>query len=86
MDIKPKTFDIQTWKEKNIYFRHILRQHSYTYPIALPVRDCCLSNFRNSVSNSSSSAKRFPPRCESLDETNTSHREEDTFLKEYPLH
>jgi hypothetical protein len=37
MDIKRETCDIQTW-EKAFTFRHILHQHWYTCPIALPVR------------------------------------------------
>jgi hypothetical protein len=49
--------------EKKITSRHILHQHWYTCPIALPVHrnplrrclfDCCLSHFRISVSTSSS--------------------------------
>jgi hypothetical protein len=36
MDIRRKACDIRNWK-KNIS-RHILRQHRYTCPIALPVR------------------------------------------------
>jgi hypothetical protein len=35
MDIKRKTCDIRTWKNIS---RHVLHQHGYTCPIALPVR------------------------------------------------
>jgi hypothetical protein len=52
MDIKHITCDIRTWK-KAFISRHILRQHWYTCPIALPVRrksqwsfGRCLSHFR----------------------------------------
>jgi hypothetical protein len=38
MDIKPKTCDIRNWGEKKFISRHILHQHWYTCPIALPVR------------------------------------------------
>jgi hypothetical protein len=48
--------------------------------------DCCFSHFRTSVSTSSSSAKRLPPSCEPLYATNTSHRKQQTFRYEYPLH
>jgi hypothetical protein len=67
MDIKCITCDIRTW-EKSFISRHILHQHWYTCPIALPVRRnpqnksflyCCLSHFCTSVSNSSSSVKRL---------------------------
>jgi hypothetical protein len=60
-----KTCDIPAWEW------HVLHQHWYTFPIALPLRrnpqhrshcDCCLSHFRTSVSTSASSAKRLAPR------------------------
>jgi hypothetical protein len=38
LDIKRKTCDIQTWKKKAFISWHILHQHWYTCPIALPVR------------------------------------------------
>jgi hypothetical protein len=41
---------------------------------------------RTSVSTSSSSAKRALPSCEPLYVTNTSHRKQETFHYEYPLH
>jgi hypothetical protein len=81
--------------EKTFISWHILHKHWYTCPIALQVRrnaqhkksfDCCLIHFRASVSTSSSSAKRFPPSCESLYPTNTSHRKHESFLYEYSLH
>jgi hypothetical protein len=37
MDIKRKTCDIWKWKKKTFIFRHILSQHWYTCPIALPI-------------------------------------------------
>jgi hypothetical protein len=47
---------------------------------------CCLSHFRTTVSTSSSSAKRFPPRLNPLYTTNASHRKQETFLYEHPFH
>jgi hypothetical protein len=49
-------------------------------------RSRCLSHFRSTIPTSSSSAKRSPPSCEPLYSTNTSHRKQETFLYEYPLH
>jgi hypothetical protein len=81
--------------EKTFISQHILHQHWYTCPIALPVRrnpqhrsifECCLSHFHTSVSTSSSSAKRLPPSCEPLYKTNTSHCKEEKFLYRHPLH
>jgi hypothetical protein len=80
--------------KKKFISRHILHQHWYTCPIALPIRrnpqhrsifDCCLSHFRISVSTSSS-AKRLPPSCEPLYATNTSNHKQNMFLYESPLH
>jgi hypothetical protein len=57
--------------EKTFISRHILHQHWYACPIALPVHRnpqhrsllaVSLSHFRTSVSTSSSLAKRLPPR------------------------
>jgi hypothetical protein len=47
--------------------------------------NCCLSHFRTSVSTSSSSVKRLPPKVEPLYATNTSQREQETFLYKYPF-
>jgi hypothetical protein len=55
---------------------------------SIEVFDCCLNNFRTSVSTSASSAKfmqRFSPSCETFYATNTSHRKHETSLYEYPL-
>jgi hypothetical protein len=80
--------------KKKFISRHVLHEHWYTCPTALPVRrnpqhrslfDSCLSHFRISVSTSSS-AKHLPPSCEPVYATNTSHRKQDTFLHEYPSH
>jgi hypothetical protein len=75
----------ETEKKKNIYLSTYPLPQWYTFPIDLPVRrnpqayksfDCCLSHFR-----SSSSLREFP-----LYATNTSHRKQETFIYEYPLH
>jgi hypothetical protein len=76
---------------------HILHQHWFTCPIALPVRRnpqhksllTFLSLFSTSVSTSSSWAKLCHvsrPSCELLYATNTSHRKQKAFIYEYPLH
>jgi hypothetical protein len=76
--------------EKSFIYRHILQQHWYTCPIALPERRIPQHTIiLTTVSDTSappSSANRLPPRCESLYATNTSHRKQETFLYEYPLH
>jgi hypothetical protein len=80
--------------EKTFISRHILHQHWYTCPIALPVRRnpqhrsllTCLSHFRTLVSTSSSSAELWPPTCEQLYVTDTFDRKQETFLYEFPLH
>jgi hypothetical protein len=43
-----------------------------------------LSNFRASISTSSSSANRLPLSFEPLYTINTSHSKQETFLYEYP--
>jgi hypothetical protein len=80
--------------EKTSISRHILHQHWYIGPIALPVRqtrstevfDCCRSHFRISVSTYSSLDKCLPSTCEPLYATNTSHRRQEKFFCEYPWH
>jgi hypothetical protein len=94
MDIKRKTCDIRTWKKHlflDISSTNIDTLVSSLYQ-CVETRsmeksfDCCLSHFRTSVSTSPSSAKSFPPSCEPLYAANTSHRKQETFLYEYPLH
>jgi hypothetical protein len=73
--------------EKTFISRHILHRFtSASKPAAYKSFECCLSHFRTSVWTSSSSAKRLPLSCEPLYATNTSHRKQETFLYEYPLH
>jgi hypothetical protein len=78
-------------EKKYIYFSTYpppisLRLTSASKPAAYKSFDGSLSHFRTSVSTSSSSAKRLPPSYEPLYATNTSHRKQETFLYEYPLH
>jgi hypothetical protein len=92
MYIKRKTCNIRTW-EKLISW-HILHQHWHTCPIALPVRrnlqrrSLLTFVFTNSTPlRLSNVLERMSwPSCELLYETNTSHREQVTFLYKYPLH
>jgi hypothetical protein len=80
MDIKHVIFE----PGKNIYFSTYLPTlihlfHPFTSaskPCSIEVFDCCLSHFCTSVSTFSSSAKRFPPSCELLYATNTSHHKQ----------
>jgi hypothetical protein len=69
-DIKRKTCDIRPWGG-GIYFSAyppptlIHLSHRFTsasQPTAQKPSDCCLRHLRISVSTSSSSAKRFPPK------------------------
>jgi hypothetical protein len=80
MDIKRKTFDIRTWR-KLLY----LDLSSASIDTLLPSFYQCVET-RTSVSTSSSSAKPLPPSGEPLYVTNTSHRKQETFPYEYPLH
>jgi hypothetical protein len=75
--------------KKNIYFSTyppstlIHLSHCFpsaSKPAAQKSFDCCLSHFRTSVSNSSSSVKCLPPSCEPVYATNTSNRKQETFL------
>jgi hypothetical protein len=93
MDIKIKYVIFEPGK--NIYFStyppptlvHLSQCFtSASKPAALKSFDCRLSRFRTPVSTSSSSAKHFPPSWEQLYATNTSHRKQEIFLYEYPLH
>jgi hypothetical protein len=96
MDVKRKTFDIRTW-EKTFSTRHILQQHWYTCPIALPVRRNpqyrSLVSVVSAISAPPSHHLRLSnvlerisgPRCEPLYTTNTSHRKQETFLHHYSL-
>jgi hypothetical protein len=59
---------------------------SASKPEAYKSFDCCLGHFRTLVSTSSSSAKRLPSSCEPLYATNTSPRNQETFLYEYLFH
>jgi hypothetical protein len=86
MGTKRKICYIRTWK--NIYFStdpppspiQLSHRFSSASKPAAQSFDCCLSHFRTSVSTSSSSAKRLPPRCEPLYATNTSHRKQEHFF------
>jgi hypothetical protein len=96
MDIKRKTCDIRTWK------RHLFLDISSTNigTLVSSLYQCVethskevfwllsqpLPRFRTSVSTSSSSVKRFPPSCEPLYATDTSHPKLETLLYKCPLH
>jgi hypothetical protein len=79
MDIKLKICYIRTW-EKNIFSQHILHQHWYTCPIALPVRRKPQHRSLLTVISATSDLRfnRFvlerisPLSCEPLYATNTS--------------
>jgi hypothetical protein len=93
MDMKRKTCDIRTWKN------HLFPDISSTYTDTLvPSLYQCVETrsievfslfsqpLPHPVSISSSSAKHLPPTCEPFYATDTSHRKQETFLYEYPLH
>jgi hypothetical protein len=81
-------------KKKTFISRHILHQHWYTCPTALPVRRNLQHRSILTVVAATSRPlrlsnifERIPgPSCEPIYATNTSHREQETFLYEYPLH
>jgi hypothetical protein len=97
MGIKHKEYDIRTWKNSFIT-RHIMHQHWYTFPIPLPVcRNPQQRSFLTVVL--ATSALPFQPHKTSanlchvsrpssgpLYATNTSHRKQETFVYEHPLH
>jgi hypothetical protein len=74
--------------------RHILHQHWYTCPIALPAR----RNRQHTVVSATSASpfhllpisnvleRISRPSCESFYITNASYRKQEIFLYEYPLH
>jgi hypothetical protein len=81
-------------KKKTFISRHILRQHWYTCPIALSVRqNPQIRNLLTVVSATSaspfqllpSSAKLLPLSCEPFYATNSSPRKQETLLYEYLL-
>jgi hypothetical protein len=80
-------------QEKTFISRHVLHQHWYTCPIALPMRRNPQHRSLLTVI-SATSAPRFQPvisetfatKAELLYPTNTSHRKQETFLYEYSLH
>jgi hypothetical protein len=74
--VKHKTSDIQT-RKKHLF----LDIFSLNFHAPVPSLYQCAS-----VSTPSLSAKRLPSSCEPLYATNTSHRKQETFIYEYPLH
>jgi hypothetical protein len=102
LDIKCKTCDIETLKNNffSAYppptLTHLSHHFASAWKPATYVHKsfhCCLNHFRASASTSSLWAKSLPqtwlfldPVCEPLYATNTSHRKQETFLEEYPLH
>jgi hypothetical protein len=97
IDIKRKTCDIQSWK-KTFISRHVLHQHWYTCPIALPMRRNLQHRSLMTVVSATSAPAFQPLRhqrnvchisgliCDMLYATHTSHRKQETFLYEYHLH
>jgi hypothetical protein len=84
--------------EKTFISRHTFHQPWYTCSIALPVRrNPQHKSLLTVVSSTSASGRESPetferpwenlwPTCERLYATNTSHRKQEIFLYEYPLH
>jgi hypothetical protein len=92
MDIKRKTCDIWTWKKK--ISRHILQQHWYMCPIALPVRRNPQHRSLFTVVSATSTPPFQPLRhqrnfCHTVvnyfRRQTLSHHKRETFLYEYPF-
>jgi hypothetical protein len=94
MNIKRRTCDIRIWNKKKLFLDISSTNIDTLVPslyqcvetLSVEAFDCCLRHFHTSVSNSSSSAKRFSPSCLPLYATNTSYRKQEIFLYEYHLH
>jgi hypothetical protein len=91
MDIKHVIFEPG---KKTFISRHILQQHWYTCPIALPVHVNLQHRSYWLLSqpllhlrfNLFVISETFATKAESLYATNTSYRKQETFLHEYPFH
>jgi hypothetical protein len=79
MDIKRKTYDIRNWG-KTIISRHILHEHPYTCPIALPMR----RNPQHGNLLTAVSANSFPPFQIRYHQRNICHHVVSRFTQHFP--